>query len=127
PNNAKNEENLLYMYNMNFSGVSRNNDEQIKLNPFAPKLIKGYEIAEKYKIKSEAMYMPVMEAFKTRPELLPNFGSGNTLLMEMFAKVITSNVDIDAEFDKFVKEWKSRGGDEAIKQATAWHKQFYGN
>lgn len=127
PNNAKDEENLLYMYYMNFTGVSRNNNEQVKLNPYADQLLRGFEISEKYKIKSESMHMPTMEAFKTRPELRPNFGAGDTLLIDMFARVITSDVDIDAEFDKFVKEWRSRGGDEAIKEATAWHKSFFGN
>lgn len=125
PNNANDFESNLYQINMNVMGHSLNNDEQVKLSPFAEHLQRGFEISEKYKIESESMYMPIMEAFKTRPELLPNFGNGDTLLMDMFAKVITSDVDIDAEFDKFVKEWRSRGGDEAIKEATAWHNKFY--
>ncbi|RAV19242.1 extracellular solute-binding protein [Paenibacillus contaminans] len=130
PNNVKdpqNPERTLYQINMNFTGHSINNNEQVKMSPFAEPLMRGFDISEKYKIKNEAMYMPVLEAFKKRPELMPNFGNGDTLLADMFAKVLTSDVDIDSEFDKFVKEWRSRGGDEAIKQATEWHKQFYGN
>jgi putative aldouronate transport system substrate-binding protein len=125
PNNANNMESFAYQVNTNVTGHSVNNDEAIKLSPFAEQLQRGFAISEKYKIEADSMYMPLPEAFKTRPELLPNFVSGSTLLLDMFAKVITSDVDIDAEFDKFVQEWKRRGGDEAIKQATEWHKSFF--
>ncbi|WP_409346212.1 extracellular solute-binding protein [Paenibacillus sp. MBLB4367] len=125
PNNLKNFESFAYQVNTNVTGHSINNDEAVKVNPFAMQLQRGFTISEKYKIEADSMYMPLPEAFKTRPELLPNFVSGSTLLLDMFAKVITSDVDIDAEFDKFVQEWKRRGGDEAIKQATEWHKTFY--
>lgn len=125
-NNSKDAQNTLYQVNMNFTGHSLNNDDQVKLSPIAEPLLRGFEISEKYKIEAESMYLPMLEAFKTRPELLPNFGNGDTLLMDMFAKVITSDLDIDDEFDKFVKEWRNRGGDEAIKEATQWYKQFYG-
>jgi len=125
PSNAEDSQNLLYQINTNVMGHSLNNDEHLKLSPFADELKRGFQISEKYKIEADSMYMPMLEAFNTRPELLPNFGNGDTLLIDMFARVITSDVDIDTEFDKFVKEWRSRGGDEAIKEATAWHKQYY--
>ncbi|MBP1988647.1 extracellular solute-binding protein [Paenibacillus eucommiae] len=127
PNNATNGESFAYQADMNFTGHSINNAEEVKMSPFAEQLERGFAISEKYKIEADSMYMPIPEAFKTRPELLPNFASGATLLLDMFAKVITSDVDIDAEFDKFVQEWRSRGGNDAIKQATEWHNKFIAN
>jgi putative aldouronate transport system substrate-binding protein len=127
PVNATNNESYAFQINTNVTGHSLNNAEVIKLSPIAEQLQRGFEISEKFKIVTDSTLMPVPEAFKTRPELLPNFKGGATLLLDMFAKVITSDVDIDAEFDKFVQEWRSRGGDEAIKQATEWHNKFKAN
>jgi hypothetical protein len=45
--------------------------------------------------------------------------------MDMFAKAITGKEPLDAAFDGFVKEWKRRGGDEAIKEATKWYADFH--
>jgi hypothetical protein len=66
------------------------------------------------------MYMPNLEALTTRPEL--GIGSG-TLFLDMFAKVITGKLDLDTGFENFVAEWKKRGGDQAIKEATEWYKK----
>ncbi|MNU05984.1 hypothetical protein D3C72_2509950 [compost metagenome] len=53
---------------------------------------------------------------------MPGTGAG-TLFLDMFAKVITGKEELDPAFDKFVSEWKRRGGDEAMKEATAWYNE----
>jgi hypothetical protein len=67
--------------------------------------------------------MPTLQSLKTNPELTVGTGAG-TLFLDMFAKVITGKEDADSAFDKFVAEWKRRGGDAAIKEATDWYNAF---
>lgn len=94
----------------------------LDIDPNAEILKKGLEAANKSIYKNDGLHMPVLESLKTRPEL--GFGSG-TLFLDMFAKVITGKADLDASFDEFVKEWKRRGGDQAIQEATDWYNKFH--
>jgi hypothetical protein len=84
------------------------------------------KLAEKYAsentFKDESVFMPVPSNMKTHPELGDKDGS---LFMDMFAKVVTGKEPIDTAFNKFVTDWKSRGGDQAIKEATDWYKAYY--
>jgi hypothetical protein len=44
-----------------------------------------------------------------------------TPVQEFTDKVITGELDVDAEWDNFVKRWRSAGGDLKIKLATEWY------
>ncbi|MBD2843832.1 extracellular solute-binding protein [Paenibacillus sp. IB182496] len=126
PNNADNMEMRAYQINVNVTGHSLNGPKMVELSPQADALKAGFDIAERNTFMNEAMYMPQPEAFETRPELIPNFAGGGTMLLDMFAKVVTGREEVDAGFESFVQEWRSRGGDEAIAEATQWHRAFYG-
>src|SRR5690606_37183787 len=95
----------------------------LSMDPNAELLLSGLEAAKNSVFESDGLYMPKLETLKTNPEL-GSYGS-STLFMDMFAKVITGRADLESSFENFVKEWKSRGGDDAIKEATAWYKAFH--
>ncbi|GAI96870.1 unnamed protein product [marine sediment metagenome] len=42
--------------------------------------------------------------------------------METAAKIIVGQESIDY-FDKFVEDWKARGGNKAIDEATQWYQK----
>lgn len=81
-------------------------------------LNKGIQITQTNTIPDDGAYMPLLEAFKAHPEL--RFGSGS-LFIDMFSKVVTGKEPLETAFDKFVNDWKSRGGNDAIKEATDWY------
>jgi len=49
-----------------------------------------------------------------------------TPVQEFTDKVITGELDVDAEWDNFVKRWRSAGGDLKIKLATEWYNTQFG-
>lgn len=55
-------------------------------------------------------------ALQARPEL-----GRNGLFLEFTARVITGKDSVDS-FDSFVADWKKRGGEQLIKEATDWYK-----
>lgn len=123
PVNADNNASVFFSVTMNPLGDGRLTPLGLASDPNGELLIKGLEAAKNSLYKSDGLYMPSLESTKTKPEL-GTFGSG-TLFMDMFAKVVTGRADIDSSFDNFVKEWKKRGGDEIIKEATEWYKSFH--
>ena len=78
------------------------------------------QVAQNNSFKNPGIDMPSIEVFKTAPELTPGFGVGS-LFLDMFAKVVTGKEELDPAFNAFVAEWRKRGGDAAIKQATEWY------
>jgi len=48
-----------------------------------------------------------------------------TPVQEFTDKVITGELDVDAEWDNFVKRWRSAGGDLKIQLATEWYNTQY--
>lgn len=54
--------------------------------------------------------MPTTQAMLSKPEL-----GKNGLWMEMAAKIITGVEPVDS-FDKFVEDWKKRGGDQFLRR-----------
>lgn len=50
-------------------------------------------------------------------------------VQEFTDKAITGAIDIDKEWDNYVKTWRKSGGDEKIKLSTKWYKEskFYKN
>ncbi|MDR6548846.1 extracellular solute-binding protein [Paenibacillus qinlingensis] len=64
---------------------------------------------------NSALDLPVPASLVTKPEL-----QFTGLWMETAAKIITGRDPIDS-FDKFVEDWKKRGGDKVIQDATEWY------
>lgn len=55
----------------------------------------------------------------TQPEI-GEFGTAGTMFVETAAKIVMSEKPVEY-FDEFVKNWKERGGNDLIKQATEWY------
>ena len=55
-------------------------------------------------------------------ETLPDLG---TLESSVFAEIVIGERDLD-EFDSFVEEWLSGGGDAVTEDVSAWYKETYG-
>lgn len=124
PANYENDASIFYQLSINPRGDGRMLPSLIEAHPDAEFLKKGVEIAKNSSTPNDGLHMPVLESLKTHPELAVGTNSG-TLFLDMFAKVITGKEDVDAAFDNFVSEWKRRGGDAAIKEATDWYHSFH--
>lgn len=119
PANTENDATEFFQTVINPRKDGRLDPLVLDADPNAELLKQGLDAANKSIYKTDGLNMPPLEAFKTRPEL-GTFAQG-TLFMDMFAKVVTGQADIDKSFDDFVKQWRSRGGDQAIKEATEWY------
>ncbi|MDF2668908.1 MAG: transporter substrate-binding protein [Paenibacillus sp.] len=99
----------------------------LKFSPDFDMLTKGIDIAKNAIIKHDSLNMPTPKAYETNPELAHGNGySVSGLFLDMFAKVVTGKEELEPAFDAFVKEWKRRGGDAAIKEATDWYNKSKG-
>lgn len=65
--------------------------------------------------KNDGIDMPLPPTMQSHPEL-----AKNGLWMETAAKIIIGTESVDY-FDKFVEDWKKRGGDQIIQEATKWY------
>ncbi|MDF2671517.1 MAG: extracellular solute-binding protein family 1 [Paenibacillus sp.] len=102
-------------------GDNRMSPEIISLSPSKDLIQKGVKVAAQAAYVAPSKYMPPLDAVVKNPELADRAG---TLYLDMFAKVITGKEELEPAFTKFVAEWKKRGGDDAIKQANEWYKEF---
>ncbi|NRF93803.1 extracellular solute-binding protein [Paenibacillus frigoriresistens] len=64
---------------------------------------------------NDGMDMPIPPTLVSKPEL-----QFTGLWMETAAKIVTGHDPLDS-FDKFVEDWKKRGGDKVIQEATEWY------
>ncbi|MEF3302745.1 hypothetical protein [Paenibacillus sp. GYB003] len=123
PVNKDNDASVFYQLSINPRGDGRMLDKVLDVSPNTEAIKAGIQTAKKNVIKNDALHMPTLNSLKTHPELAVGTGAG-TLFLDMFAKVVTGKEELDASFDKFVAEWKRRGGDAAIKEATDWYNKF---
>jgi putative aldouronate transport system substrate-binding protein len=124
PINSDNNAYQMYQTSLNTREIGFAKPPVVKMMPEADKIKAGYDLANKVFVKDDGLYMPKLTAFNTRPELALAFAPGS-LFLDMFAKVVTGKEQLDPAFDKFVAEWNRRGGDAAIKEATAWYNDFH--
>lgn len=120
PNNSELNEKEFFQLSINVRENGLNNPLALKVLPNSDVILKGYEDAKTTMITNEAMYMPPLKALDGRPELNPGFVAGS-LFYDSFVKLVVGKEDLDKGFDAFVKEWKSRGGEAAIQEATEWY------
>ena len=86
-----------------------------KNKPNGEKIYNSLQVAAAEGFDNDALDMPSLPTLKTRPEL--NFDG---LWLDFAAKVITGKESVD-KFDQFVADWKARGGEQLIKEATEWY------
>lgn len=80
-------------------------------------ILEGIRVSMEDGIVDDGLDIPALPTIKARPEL-----NHNGLFLEFAAKVITGKESVDS-FDSFVADWKKRGGDAWIKEATDWYKE----
>lgn len=119
------DKNALSMYQLvlNPVGDGRLSEPLIEINPYKDLIAKGKKLANDNAMRNDAMHMPILSTMQTHPELGTGAGS---LFMDMVAKVVTGKEEADKAFGTFTNEWKRRGGNDAIQEATAWYKSFNG-
>lgn len=119
--NVDNQASGFHRKTINVRGSSRS--AIIKYQPEEEHIMKGYEDAEKSVYKHDSLGMPPLESLVGHPELAVDLSAGS-IFYDTFVKLVVGKEDLDEGFDKFVKEWKSRGGDQMIKEATEWYTSF---
>ncbi|WP_409344269.1 hypothetical protein [Paenibacillus sp. MBLB4367] len=123
PNNSELNEKEFFQLSINVRENGLNNPLALKVLPNSATILKGYEDSKTTIIPNDAMYMPPLKSMDGRPELNPGFVAGS-LFYDSFVKMVVGKEDLDKGFDTFVSEWKKRGGDAAIKEATDWFNNF---
>ncbi|WP_248927595.1 extracellular solute-binding protein [Paenibacillus hamazuiensis] len=93
--------------------------EFMKNRPSGDLVLKAMDIASKEGRKNDGLGMPSLPTLQARPEL-----GRDGLWLETAAKIVTGKEPVDS-FDKFVLDWKKRGGDQVIKEATEWYKSTH--
>ncbi|MFK7694477.1 extracellular solute-binding protein [Paenibacillus sp. HJGM_3] len=120
PNNTELNEKEFYQLSINVRENGLNNPLVLKMLPNSDKVLKGYDDAKSVVMKNDAVYLPQLKSMDGRPELNPGFVAGS-LFYDWFVKLVVGKEDLDKGFDTFVSEWKKRGGEAAIKEATDWY------
>lgn len=119
PANTEKDAQSFFRFEINPKQDGRLTPDVLKFQKYGEETKKGLKIANENGFAWEGLNMPALKSMQNHPELEDRQGS---LFFEMFAKVVTGKEDADAAFDNFVKEWKRRGGDQAIQEATEWYK-----
>ncbi len=79
-------------------------------------ILEGIQVAAQGGLIDDGQDIPTLPTVQARPELM-----WNGLWLEFAAKVITGAESLD-KFDAFVADWRNRGGDKWIEEATEWYK-----
>lgn len=90
-------------------------EEYIKGRNLGELIMEGIKVSKEDGIIDDGKDMPALPTVKARPEL-----AYSGLWMEYAAKVISGKEPLDS-FDEFVADWKKRGGDKWIEEATEWY------
>jgi putative aldouronate transport system substrate-binding protein len=80
---------------------------------------KSLAVAAKEGLVDDGLDMPTMPSAVAHPEL-----KYDGLWLEFAAKVMTGKESAD-KFNDFVADWKKRGGDQLIKEATEWYNKMH--
>ncbi|MFK7695529.1 extracellular solute-binding protein [Paenibacillus sp. HJGM_3] len=123
PVNKEKGASIFFQVMINPKGDNRLSPLLIQMSKNFEKIDTAMRIARTNTIHNESLYMPMPEAMRTNPDL--GFQE-NSMFMDMFAKVVLGKEPIDSAFDSFVDDWKKRGGQKAIDEATQWYIKEYG-
>lgn len=108
---------FIYQQWVHFTGPKEylTNEEFVKNKPHGELIYSSLKIADEEGLTDDGADMPAMETLQARPEL-----AYDGLWLEFAAKVVTGKESVD-NFDTFVADWKKRGGDKLIEEATEWY------
>ncbi|EKN65249.1 family 1 extracellular solute-binding protein [Neobacillus bataviensis LMG 21833] len=107
----------IYQNFLRFIGPSHLENEEFLANrPHGDLIKQGIEVSQNEGRKNDGLGMPNPPTILERPEL-----QKDGLWVEFAAKVLTGKESLD-NFDKFVEDWKKRGGSKIIDEATEWYK-----
>lgn len=107
----------IYQNFLRFIGPSHLENEEFLANrPHGDLIKQGIEVAQSEGRENDGLGMPNPPTILERPEL-----QKDGLWVEFAAKVLTGKESLD-NFDKFVEDWKERGGSKVINEATEWYK-----
>jgi putative aldouronate transport system substrate-binding protein len=110
-----NKENMHVMF-LSMAGPSYlANDSFMKGRKDGDLIANAIQLSKSEGRKDDGLGMSLPPTLQSKPEL-----GKNGLWMETAAKIMTGKDPIDS-FDKFVEDWKKRGGDQIIKEATEWY------
>lgn len=123
PNNSELNEKEFFQLSINVRENGLNNPLALKVLPNSDVILKGYEDSKSTIMNNDGMYLPPLKSMDGRPELNPGFVAGS-LFYDWFVKLVVGKEDLDKGFDAFVQDWKKRGGDAAIKEATDWYNSY---
>ncbi|MBP1963211.1 extracellular solute-binding protein [Paenibacillus aceris] len=112
-----NKENMHLMFLQITGEPYITNEEFMKGRPHGDLITNASKVANSEGRVNDGLDMPVPAIMLSQPEL-----AKNGLFMETAAKIIVGQESIDY-FDKFVADWKARGGNKAIDEATQWYQK----
>ncbi|MEK3720324.1 extracellular solute-binding protein [Paenibacillus sp. FSL H8-0034] len=122
PANSQNNAYEFFQKHMNFREVGVTNPKVVSMLPDSKKILKAYADAESAIYKHASLGMPILKALDGHPELTPNL-TGGSLFSDGFVRWVVGREDLNTGFEKFVNDWKQRGGEQAIKEATEWYQK----
>jgi putative aldouronate transport system substrate-binding protein len=104
---------------LNFNIVGWNEElEKVKLGDQAvAKLKQAYEVGSKEGLTNVLLGAPPFKS--TLPEI-GEYGTAGTMFVETASRIAMKDKPVDY-FDEYVKNWRTRGGNDLIKQATDWY------
>ncbi|KGX84567.1 extracellular solute-binding protein [Pontibacillus marinus] len=108
---------FMYQQWIHFTGPKEflTNEEFVKNKPHGELIYNSLQVADNEGFVDDGADMPPMPTLKARPEL-----AYDGLWLEFAAKVVTGKESAD-KFDDFVEQWKDRGGQKLIEEATDWY------
>lgn len=108
---------FVYQQWVHFTGPKEflTNEEFVKNKPHGDLIYSSLQVADNEGLIDDGADMPAMETLKARPEL-----AFDGLWLEFAAKVVTGKESVD-KFDDFITDWKKRGGEKLIEEATNWY------
>lgn len=95
-------------------------EEYVRGKPHGDLIFKAMDTARSEGRPNAGLGLPALPTMLERPEL-----AMNGLFLEFASKVITGRQSIDT-FEDFVEDWRSRGGDRLIEEATEWYRSREG-
>lgn len=120
PANLDNNASDMFRLSLNPKEIGLNNELAVATLDDAEAILAGYKMSDRIMMKNDGLYMPALPTLQKSPELNP----WGQLFYDMFAKIMTGKEKIES-FDKFVEDWKKRGGNDVIKEATEWYNDFH--
>jgi len=93
------------------------NKPRMELDPAGPDILKAFDTVLKTEGLPGIGFYPDLEAFAKYPDLTPTGDTGPKLIIDHMIKMIYGREPI-SDWPKVIEEYKQKGGNEIIKEAT---------